>query len=229
MTRRCLALLALAAGLAAATAVQAQKPTLDSRLDVRFEATPVADVLRHIVSGLGLELQLEPAVQGPVTLWVTHVSARTALNVVCESVGCSWRVSGNRLVVEQSNRGVTGSGRVAIVSGQNAGGKATSMAIDLGARFKRPLPVDMQFQDVPVSAVLRAMSDVVGLEITADEPLASTRVTLTSTEKTVEDALKAIVSQARGSGAMFTIRSAGGAEAPTMGISIKVPPAPVKK
>jgi len=41
--------------------------------------------------------------------------------------------------------------------------------LDLLERLARPMPVDMQFQDVPVSTILRAMSDVAGLEITADE------------------------------------------------------------
>ncbi len=233
MTRRCLALLALAAFLAAAAAVQAQKPTLDSRLDVRFEATPVADVLRHIVSGLGLELQLDPAVQGPVTLWVTHVSARTALNVVCDSVGCEWKVNGKRLVVSRladaSPKPVVWSPSPVAVMVADAATRKT-VSIDLRERMRRPLPVDMQLQDVPVSTVLRAMSEASGLQITADEPLASTRVTLTSSEKTVADALQAIVKQAGGYNiAMFSVKDTSDAGAPAVKIVIKPRATAVKK
>ena len=56
----------------------------------------------------------------------------------------------------------------------------------------------MQFKDVPVSTILRALSEVSGLEITADEPVASKHVTLTGSGRTVEDALKAVIEQAGG-------------------------------
>ena len=52
MTRSLIALLGLALLWVARTggAGSAQKPTLDSRIDVRFEATPAADVFRQIIS-----------------------------------------------------------------------------------------------------------------------------------------------------------------------------------
>ena len=228
MTRRCLALLALAALLAAVSPAQAQKPTLDSRIDVRVEATPAAEVFRQIISGLGYDLQLDASLAAPVTLWVTHVSARTALNVVCESVGCTWRVVGSRLVVSQGDSpAAASSGLFARVgrAEKTEAGKPKTMALDLGARFKRPLPVDMQFQDVPVSTILRAMSEVSGLEITADEPLASQHVTLTGSGHTVEDALMAVIKQAGSEGAaMFMVRDRGNSAAPEMKIAIKARP-----
>ena len=214
-----------------ASPVLAQKATLDSRLEVRFEATPAADVFRSIVSGLGLELQLEPKVQGPVTIWVKDVSARTALNVVCESLGCQWRVNGRRLVVGQAGMAVASSGRsltyVGVVEKSGAA-KVKVNPKDLLVNLKKPLPVDMQFTDVPVSTVLRAMSEVSGVEITANEPLASKHVTLTGSGKTVEDALKAVIEQAGGgAAAVFTMRVDAGAESPQIVIAIR--PRDVKK
>ena len=214
-----------------ASPVLAQKATLDSRLEVRFEATPAADVFRSIVSGLGLELQLEPKVQGPVTIWVKDVSARTALNVVCESLGCQWRVNGTRLVVSQAGMAVASSGRsltyVGVVEKSGAA-KVKVNPKDLLVNLKKPLPVDMQFTDVPVSTVLRAMSEVSGVEITANEPLASKHVTLTGSGKTVEDALKAVIEQAGGgAAAVFTMRVDAGAESPQIVIAIR--PRDVKK
>ena len=131
-------------------------------------------------------------------LSVTHVSARTALNVVCESLGCTWRVNGARLVVSQAGTAVGASGQAHMYVGvaKKTDADKGKMAKDLLIDLKKPLPVDMQFKDVPVSTVLRAMSEVSGIEITTDEPLASKRVTLTGSGKTVEDALKAVIEQA---------------------------------
>jgi len=231
MTRSLLALLVLALLWSPAQADQAQKPTLDSRIDVRFEATPASDVFRHIISGLGYELQMDPSIDAPVTLSVTHISARTALNVVCESLGCQWRVNGRRLVVSQAGMAVASSGRsltyVGVVEKSGAA-KVKVNPKDLLVNLKKPLPVDMQFTDVPVSTVLRAMSEVSGVEITANEPLASKHVTLTGSGKTVEDALKAVIEQAGGgAAAVFTMRVDAGAESPQIVIAIR--PRDVKK
>ena len=214
-----------------ASPVLAQKATLDSRLEVRFEATPAADVFRSIVSGLGLELQLEPKVQGPVTIWVKDVSARTALNVVCESLGCQWRVNGTRLVVSQPGAVTATSGRslaYVVTPAKSKSGQAEVVKKDLLLNLKKPLPVDMQFTDVPVSTVLRAMSEVSGIEITTDEPLASKHITLTGSGRTVEDALKAVIEQAGG----FNVISMFGMQAPgdkTPSIQIAIRPRDVKK
>jgi hypothetical protein len=225
MTRSLIALLALVLLCvpAQATPVSMQKPTLDSRIDVRLEATPVADAFRQIINGLGYELQMDAALDAPVTLWVTHVSARTALNVLCESVGCQWRVDGTRLVVSQpvtvtatSGRGQTYVG----IAGKSKVEQAEIVKKDLLDRLRKPLPVDMQFQDVAVSTILRAMSEVSGLEIKADEPLASKRVTLTGTGNTVEDALKAIIKEAGGWAVTAQFRRAGDSSTPMITLAI---------
>ena len=226
MKRRSLTVLALAGLLSSAPAAPAfaQKPSLDSRLEVRFEATPAADVFRHIISGLGLELQLDATVEGPVTIWVKDVSARTALNVVCESLGCEWRVSGNRLVVGKSGANVVRrdvTWRFLGIQTKDADGMKKIVAVDLKSHLARPLPVDMQFQDVPVSTILRALSEAAGLEITADEPVASKRVTLTASHKTVEDALKAVVDQA-GGGSVILMRMKRSGTEPFAGVTIAI-------
>lgn len=217
---------------AAASPVFAQKPTLDSRITVRFEATPAAEVFRGIISGLGYELQLDASIDDPVTLWVTSVTARTALNVVCESVGCSWRESGNRLIVGRSaGAAARPGGKVARVGVETTGKPQKdpkAVRLDLLQRLARPMPVDMQFQDVPVSTILRAMSEVAGLEITADEPLASKHVTLTGSGRTVQDALKAVIEQAGGGGvAVFRTRDTG-TDSPEFRIRIAIKPKATK-
>ena len=204
MTRSPLTHLALIGLLLAALPAPAfaQKPTLDSRIEVRFEAAPAAEVFRQIISGLGLELQIDSAVDDPVTIWVTNVAARTALNVVCESLGCTWRTDGTRLVVSPSGAAFLKSdGKVPrLAVGQAVDREKTLklVKLTLHEQLARPLPVDMQFKDVPVSTILRALSEVSGLEITADEPVASKHVTLTGSGRTVEDALKAVIEQAGG-------------------------------
>jgi hypothetical protein len=230
MTRSLLTVFALALLLSPAQAAQAQKPTLDSRIDVRVEAIAPADAFRQIISGLGYELQMDASIDAPVTLWVTHVSARTALNILCESLGCQWRINGTQLVVNKGGTVVAASGRnltyVGISEGSSAG-KAESLKRDLLANLRKPLPLNMQLTDVPVSTVLRAVSEVSGIEITTDEPLASKHITLSGSVKTAEDALKAVIEQAGGAAAVFRMKVDAGTDKRQMLIAIK--PRPVKK
>ena len=227
MMRSPLTHLALIGLLLAALAAPAfaQKPTLDSRIEVRFEAAPAAEVFRQIISGLGLELQIDSAVDDPVTIWVTNVAARTALNVVCESLGCAWRIDGSRLVVVPSGAALLKlDGKVAFM-GQAVDREKTLklVKLTLQERLARPLPVDMQFKDVPVSTILRALSEVSGLEITADEPVASKHVTFTGSGRTVEDALKAVIEQA-GGGMVTMVRIARLKSDSPSGITIAIKP-----
>jgi hypothetical protein len=232
MKRTLLALVLLVWFGPAAAAGQAQKPTLDSRIDVRVDAVPATDVFRQIISGLGYELQMDASIDAPVTLWVTHVTARTALNVVCESVGCTWRTDGNRLVVSQRGN-VIASGRTEVKAGfmgKTDAEKKQALAIDLRSRFRKPLPIDMQFQDVPVSTILRALSEVSGLEITAEEPLASKHVTLIGSGKTVEDAIKAVTEQAGGGGIVtFSVSDRSDPAGLRMRMAFKLRPGTTRK
>jgi len=123
-------------------------------------------------------------------------------------------VSGNRLVVGRSAGAAAGPGSTIARVGVETTGKPQkdlkTVKLDLLERLARPMPVDMLFQDVPVSTILRAMSDVAGLEITADEPLASKHVTLAGSGRTVQDALKAVIEQAGGGGVtVFRVRDTG--------------------
>jgi len=98
MTR--ILVLGLAALLSFAADVAAQKDLARERVSLLFKDTPVTNVLPALAKSLGYEISLDPALRAMVTLQVENVTAQTALNAICESIGCRWRQQGNRLIVE---------------------------------------------------------------------------------------------------------------------------------
>lgn len=91
--------------LAAPVAAQPDEGTarLDERIDLALRDAAATEVVTAFGQILGVELDIDSALTGSVTLEVHRVRAETALNAVCESIGCRWRLEGDppsRLVVE---------------------------------------------------------------------------------------------------------------------------------
>ena len=99
--------LGLAALLSFAADAAAQKDLARERVSLLFKDTPVTQVMPALAEVLGYEISLDPALRATVTLQVENVTAQTALNAICESIGCRWRQQGNRLVVEARTETVT--------------------------------------------------------------------------------------------------------------------------
>lgn len=76
---------------------------LEERIDLDLEAAPAQQVLAMFAQVLEAKAEIDPAVGGDITITLFDVTARTALNATCESLGCRWRLVGTdptRLVVE---------------------------------------------------------------------------------------------------------------------------------
>jgi TonB family protein len=98
MTR--ILVLGLAALLSFAADAAAQKDLARERVSLLFKDTPVTKVIPALAKSLGYEITLDPTLRAMVTLQVENVTAQTALNAICESIGCKWRQQGNQLIVE---------------------------------------------------------------------------------------------------------------------------------
>ncbi len=86
--------------LSFAADASAQKDLARERVSLLFQDTPLTQVFPALAKSLGYELSLDPKLRALVTLQVENVTAQTALTAICESVGCRWRQSARRLIVE---------------------------------------------------------------------------------------------------------------------------------
>ncbi len=78
----------------------AQKDLARERVSLQFKDTPIAQIFPALAKSLGYELTLDSQLHALITLQVENVTAQTALNAICESAGCRWRLADKRLIVE---------------------------------------------------------------------------------------------------------------------------------
>ncbi len=83
-----------------AAAPRYEPPDLQRRVFVDANATPAGQVLTKLARAIPATLKLDPEVKRRVSVRVSNVTARTALDAICESIGCRWTLTGDSLVVD---------------------------------------------------------------------------------------------------------------------------------
>ncbi|MCP4895343.1 MAG: hypothetical protein GY906_00070, partial [bacterium] len=63
-------------------------------IELQLKDADVRSVMRVFAEMTNSELYLDPAVMGTVTIGIEGISWMTALDAVCESVGCLWQLKG---------------------------------------------------------------------------------------------------------------------------------------
>src|SRR6187401_2569090 len=85
--------------LAGGAAAEAQQPTddphLNTRVSIRYEHASAMEVLSALAkAGNATQIRVPDKIERllPVTVTVTNVTLRTALDAVCQNAGCTWHV-----------------------------------------------------------------------------------------------------------------------------------------
>jgi len=140
--------LALAAALG--TVVHAAGP-LDARVTVSFNAASGSDVLGILATGAGLRLQIAEGTLKPVTITLSNVRLSHALNAVCDTALCAWRVDGTTLLV-------------------------TPLPSEGAASL--PPTVTFEVRDASPADVFRALASAIGVRVSIDPALSNELVSM---------------------------------------------------
>ena len=171
MTRAALVLLFAASLVLTANPATAQD-ALSKRVTLDLKAMAPSQAFRAIAEIASMGVAISPEVTAPVDILVRNVTATTALTVICESIGCTWRVSNGVIVVTPADRsastGPIDPGAVSPVLLQNIGTvEQKKMLLErIQAALKQPLPAGMKFENAPVSEVGARLSAALGLTVT---------------------------------------------------------------
>jgi len=215
--------------LAQAAPAFAQSPAAKKvTLDLNAVAPDAA--FKAVGNAIGVTVTVDAAVTTPVDITVRNVSAKTALNAMCESIGCQWTITGGALAVKPITNfavGVVNEGR-AIGADK---GKASARAQVVLNALKQKLPADMKFENAPLDEVSRRLSEATGLtvKLTCKDPDVQT-LTMDVSNLTLQSALQAMVEQEVRPKAVWrlTVGPLPG-DTQTPSIAIMVGPRPAKK
>jgi TonB family protein len=145
-----LALVSAAPASAQGSAGTSKPVDLNRRVFVDVNQVPPPEVIWQLASVIGVrsDIAIELAEQ-KVTLRVWNVRARTALDALCEMVGCQWQVTGRTLRVTHG-----------------APPPAAPRSAEFFARVKKPLEgAEWNFVRAPLRDVVTALSKAVGEEV----------------------------------------------------------------
>jgi type II secretory pathway component GspD/PulD (secretin) len=163
---------------AAMSASAAAQDTLAKRVSLDLKAMPPAEAFKVIAQAISHTVAVAPEVTTPVDIVVRNVTAKTALNTICESIGCTWRVTGTAITVSDLASVAISAARPqrldaradatrARTDARPDRAEATRVASErLRARFDQKLPADMVFENTPLPQVTERLSKATGLEIT---------------------------------------------------------------
>jgi len=151
---------------------------LEERLDIVLKEADVEEVLASFGAILGQETEIDPEVQGEISIQLHNVRAATALTAVCESVGCLWRLEDGRLKVDRDPKAPPGR--------STAPGRAEGPSAALLDQ-----PIDMDLKDADLREALRAFGSIVGARVSISGTLEG-KVTIQLASTPVHTALDAV-------------------------------------
>jgi type II secretory pathway component GspD/PulD (secretin) len=223
---------ALLAGLLAAPAI-AQDP-LSKRVTLDLKAVEPSAAFDTIAAAVGLKVVIDPSVTAPVDIVVHNVRASTALDAMCDSIGCRWSVAKGTLSIAPATPPGTSSASIAVRrSPAETQGRAKvdreTVEFVQGA-LKRQLPAGLVFENTPLAEVGARLSTALGLDVTiaSDDPKVRT-VTADLGGCTLQTALGVLTKQGGGGSTWtITLRKGGEKDPTAFGLRI-VSRAPKKK
>lgn len=144
---------------------------LDMRVSVQYINSKTAEVLQVLAKAAGLTLELPQAPLSPVTITLTNVRLRTALDAICDTASCTWRLEGTTLKVASAAAPPGGSSLPPMVSIAveevsvrdvfRAIGAAINVPVVIEGNVERP-PLTVKFTNSHTPAVLDYMCKMAG-------------------------------------------------------------------
>jgi len=166
--KRALILLSSLVLLAASAAAWTEEQK--GAIDVDFREAELSDALAGFAALTESRLELDPDLTGPVTLRLDRVKWSTALDALCDSVGCTWRLSDGERRVLKVDRRLAGVEEPISVTLREADSLEVMRAIARILRGELQLdenlrgPVSITLERVAASTALDAICQGIGCE-----------------------------------------------------------------
>lgn len=135
---------------------------LDMRVSVQFVNSKPADILEVLAKPAGLTVEVSSSDLRPVTITLTNVRLRTALDAICDTAACGWKLDGTTIKVTSTGTSAASGlpplvslalDEVAVPDVFRAIGAAVGVAVVIEGRVEGS-PVSAKFTNAQTGAVL---------------------------------------------------------------------------
>ncbi|MEW5981676.1 MAG: DUF4974 domain-containing protein [Acidobacteriota bacterium] len=201
---------------------------LSKRVTLDLKAVEPTSAFNTLAEAMGLKVTVDRAVTAPIDILVRNVKARTALDAMCDSIGCRWSVQKGALSVMPATTDVVAGRRT--ITYEEIREPIARVQIAL----RKDIPAGLVFTNAPLSEVCVRLSEALGVTITIDSDVLKSRtVTADLSHHTLQSALKLLLDQVGGGKTFMTFRaSRTGEHGVRIGVTtvvIKSPPRVEKK
>jgi len=142
---------------------------LDKRISIELAGASAVDVFNSFAALVSAEPDLDPDLEGEVTVQLTDVSARTTMNAVCEMLNCKWWITeGPPRLLRVKNLGATDP-------------EATEPAGDLDTE------VSLSLEDAPVEEVFKSFAQVGNWKLNLQKPTVSVELADTPIRQALDE------------------------------------------
>ena len=200
-------------------AASAKRVTLDLK-----DVAP-ASAFKALADAIGVTVTVDETVTTPVDIKVRNVSAKTALDAMCESVGCQWTLVGENLSIKPLTSFSV------LLSGKAEGPARDKLTRAQGVvdRLKQKLPADMTFENTPIEQVNARLSEALGLPVrlSCKDPTVQT-LTIDLSNQTLQTGLMMIAQQQKQPAAAWQLMIGpppGDPKSPAFGVMVAPRPA----
>ncbi len=154
------------------------------RVSIAFAGADPLEVFGMLARDLNCEVALDKQVSQMITVRAHGVTQQTALDVICESIRCGWRVENGQLVIEP----------LAKLETSGLSSRSTPLMSGLDKRMRS----NMRFENVPLRFVLEDVFKfaAVGYSLFGETASESKLVTIDLSNERVADALTKILENA---------------------------------
>ncbi|HVT59420.1 MAG TPA: hypothetical protein VHR45_13590 [Thermoanaerobaculia bacterium] len=148
---------------------------LDERIDINLNEADLAGFFKALGQLTGARIVLDPGldVKKKISIRLENVTVHTVLSAACDGLGCAWGVQDDAIQIRP-----------------RPSGPVRDRPVKDGAVLLKD-PIDIHLNDANAGEVFRTFAQILGVELSLDEPLASGTLTLDIVDRSASDALDA--------------------------------------
>ena len=145
---------------------------LEMRVSVQYVNSNAAEMLKVLANAAGLTVELPSTSLQPVTITLTNVRLRIALDAICDTASCTWRLEGTTLRV------------------------ASAAGLPAGTAGQLPPTVSIAVEGVSVPEFFRAIGAAINVPVTVEGHVEKPPVTVKFSNASTSTVLDFVCKQA---------------------------------